>query len=102
MRYTVMLRERSDGKYVAVAPAIPECRVEGGTRHEAVERLRLTLEDWLSGIEVTSVEVSTPLADSNAQRNPWLETAGLFADDEALEPMLQEIYAERAMERAAV
>ena len=99
MRYTVMLREHSAGRYIAIAPAVPDCRVEGRTRHEALERLRLTLEEWLRGIEVTSVEVSMSSAEVGAERNPWLDTAGLFADDLTLEPMLQEIYAERAAER---
>ena len=101
MKYTVMLRQRLDGKYSAVAPAIPDCRVEGRTRHEALERLKLTLEDWLQGIEVTSLEVSTPSTDPGVQRNPWLDTAGLFADDATLEPMLQAIYVERAAETLA-
>ena len=99
MRYTVMLRQNSTGRYIAVAPAVPDCRGVGRTRHEALERLRLTLEDWLRGIEVTFVEVSTPSAAPGAQINPWLDTAGLFADDATLQPMLREIYAERAAER---
>jgi predicted RNase H-like HicB family nuclease len=45
MRYTVILREHPAGRYVAVAPAVPDCHVEGRTRHEALERLRLTLEE---------------------------------------------------------
>ena len=99
MRYTVMLREHSAGRYIAIAPAVPDCRVEGRTRHEALERLKLTLEEWLRGTEVTSIEVSTPQANPGAERNPWLDTAGLFADDLTLEPMLQQIYAERSAER---
>ena len=99
MRYTVILREHPVGRYVAMAPAVPDCRVEGRTRHEALERLRLTLEEWLKGTEVTSVEVSVSQDDASAKRNPWLDTAGLFADDAALEPMLERIYAERAAER---
>ncbi len=99
MKYTVMLRQRPDGHYSAVAPAIPDCRVEGRTRHEALERLKISLEDWLLGIEVTSLEVSTPSTAPGVPKNPWLETAGLFADDGTLELMLQEIYDERAAER---
>jgi predicted RNase H-like HicB family nuclease len=98
MRYTVILREHSVGRFIAIAPAVPDCRVEGKTRHEALERLRLTLEEWLKGTEVTSVEVSVSQADSVAPRNPWLDTAGVFADDSALEPMLGRIYAERTTE----
>jgi hypothetical protein len=47
---------------------------------------------------VTSVEVSVSQGDQGAKRNPWLDTAGVFADDETLEPMLHAIYAERAVE----
>ena len=101
MRYTVLLREQPAGKYIAIAPAIPDCRGEGRTRNEALERLRLTLEDWLSRIEVTSVEVSTPLAHPEVQGNPWLATAGSFADDATLARMLHDIYAERSAERLA-
>lgn len=54
-----------------------------------------------SGIEVTSLEVSTPLTTPDMPSNPWLDTAGLFADDDTLELMLQEIYAERVAERLA-
>ena len=101
MRYTVMLRERSPGNYVAVAPAIPECRVEGKTRHEALELLRSTLEDWMRKTEVTSVEISTAQVTPGVVENPWLDTAGLFADDPTLEPMQKAIYAERDAERPA-
>lgn len=31
--------------------------------------------------------------------NPWLRTAGIFADDPTLMPMLAEIYASREAER---
>lgn len=34
--------------------------------------------------------------------NPWLKTAGMFADDPTLEPMLEEIYAAREAEAAAI
>ena len=72
MRYTVMLRERSPGYYVAVAPAIPECRAEGSTRQETLELLRLTLEDRMCKTEVTSIEVSTPQIAAGEGENPWL------------------------------
>jgi hypothetical protein len=33
------------------------------------------------------------------EQNPWLDTAGVFADDPTLEPLLRAIYAERDAER---
>lgn len=102
MRYTVLLRERQDGFYTATAPAVPECRGEGKTRSEAVADLKLMLEEWLSETEITTIEVSgkTALAE-NVASNPWIETAGAFADDPTLESMLREIYAERIAEGQA-
>ncbi|HEX5501993.1 MAG TPA: hypothetical protein VFW96_05190 [Thermomicrobiales bacterium] len=32
---------------------------------------------------------------ASPESNPWLATAGCFADDDTLEPMLREIYAAR-------
>jgi predicted RNase H-like HicB family nuclease len=99
MRYTVMLRERAPGHYVAVAPAIPECRAEGKTRQETLQSLRATLEEWMQQTEVTSIEISAGQVTPGVEQNPWLDTAGVFADDPTLEPLLRAIYAERDAER---
>jgi len=56
------------------------------------------LEEWHKGAEVTSVEVSVSQDVQDARKNPWLDAAGVFVDDPTLEPMLQQIYAERAAE----
>ena len=101
MKYTVMLRERSPGYYVAVAPAVPECRAEGTTRAATLALLCARLEEWLQQTEITSIEISTGQATPGAEQNPWLATAGIFADDPALEPLLDVIYAERNAERLA-
>jgi predicted RNase H-like HicB family nuclease len=107
MRYMVLLRRRPLGTYVAMAPAVPGCAGEGGTRDEALNRLKTALEDWLVETEITMIDVAMPEPGDGRRwhpepvegLNPWLMTAGLFADDPALEPMLQEIYAAREAER---
>jgi len=99
MRYTVLLRRRPIGTYVAVAPAVPDCKGEGDTRDEALSRLKAAVEDWLVETEITTIEVAMPETGDGRRLNPWLMTAGLFADDPALEPMLHEIYAAREAER---
>ena len=101
MRYTVILRENSPGEYVAIAPAIPDCRAEGRTRHETLDRLRFAIADWLEKTEITSGEVPYQQTASAVEINPWLATAGIFADDPTLELMLREIYLERADEAPA-
>lgn len=97
MQYTVLVRQRSQGNYEAVAPAAPTCKGRGRSRDEALYQLKRAIEAWLAEIEVTTIDVSPP--DSSQMKNPWLETAGMFADDPTLEPMLAEIYAARAAEQ---
>jgi len=64
-----------------------------------VSRVKAMLESWLAQIEITTIEVAAPDASTGREANPWLATAGSFADDPALEPMLSDIYAVRAAER---
>ena len=99
MRYIVVLRRRPVGTYMAVAPAVPGCVGEGGTREEALGRLKAALEDWLTETEITTIDVVMPKPDDGRKLNPWLMTAGIFADDPEIESMIQEIYASRDAER---
>jgi predicted RNase H-like HicB family nuclease len=99
MRYVVLLRAQSSGTYVAVAPAAPNCTAEGKTREEALQRLRAAVQQWLAGAEITSIDVEVPGAEDGSGRNPWLETAGMFADDPTLARLLSEAYQRRDAER---
>ena len=95
MQYTVMIHRQPPGGYVAHAPAVPICRGEGRTRHEALRQLKTAIEAWLVETEITTLEINTPVSSPAIQENPWLATAGIFADDPMLEPILQEILAAR-------
>lgn len=99
MQYTVLLHRQRPGGYVATAPAAPGCKARGQTRDEALSRLKIALENWWAGTEITTVEISVTKPAADSRQNPWLATAGIFANDPALEPMLREIYAARAAER---
>lgn len=102
MQYTVMMHRQPPGRYVAQAPAAPTCRGEGRTRNEALRQLKIAIEAWLLDTEITIIEINTPAqppAIDAGQGNPWLATAGIFAEGPMLEPMLQEILAAREAER---
>jgi predicted RNase H-like HicB family nuclease len=99
MQYTVMIHRQPPGRYVAHAPAVPTCRGEGRTRNEALHQLKMAIETWLIETEITTLEINTPSPLPTTEENPWLTTAGVFADDPMLEPMLQEILAAREAER---
>ena len=84
MHYVVLLRAQPSGTYVAIAPAAPHCQAEGKTREEALQRLRVAVQEWLADAEITSIDVEVPAAQDGSGRHPWLETAGICADDPTL------------------
>lgn len=99
MQYTILLQRQRIGNYRATVPAAPGCRAVGRTRDEALDRVKTMLESWLAQTEIATIEVAVPNSSAGPNANPWLATAGSFADDPALEPMLNDIYAARAAER---
>jgi predicted RNase H-like HicB family nuclease len=99
MQYTVLVRRQPAGGYRAIAPAAPGCTGKGRTRREALEHLKVAIEAWLLETEITTINIVTPTGQEKAEQNPWLATAGIFANDPTLEAMLDEIYAARAAER---
>ena len=67
-------------------------RSEGNTREDVLKHIRMAISKFLSQTEIATVDV----AGNGA--NPWLATAGLFAGDPDLLPILQEVYAARDAE----
>jgi predicted RNase H-like HicB family nuclease len=94
MQYAILLQHRPDGKYEAHVPLVPGLTRTGDTKKETLAKIREAIVATMSQTELVYLDV--PLAAT--PENPWLATAGLFANDETLEPMLQEIYAARAAE----
>ncbi len=92
MRYAILLQQRPDGKYQATVPVIPGLTRVGETRDETLEAVQQAITTTLTTAELVYLDVPD---QRSATTNPWLETAGLFADDPTLETMLQDIYATR-------
>lgn len=95
MHYAVVIRQRADGKYQATVPLLPELTRVGETRDETLQAIQQAIAATLTTTELVYLDVPGPPAILD---NPWLATAGMFADDPTLEPMLQEIYAQRDIE----
>src|SRR5579859_4650804 len=93
MRYPVLLQRRGDGKYHASVPLLPEITRVGDTRDETLQAIEHAITEVLQTTEVVYLDV--PEVQAGAPSNPWLDTAGVFADDPELESMLRDIYATR-------
>ncbi|MFN6563732.1 MAG: hypothetical protein RMY28_028580 [Nostoc sp. ChiSLP01] len=84
----VIVKQRADGRTVAIVPGFPELQVEASDRHAALTQLQQRLETHLAGAEIVSLPVKLP---STEQKNPWLAMAGIFKDDPQFEQMLKAI-----------
>jgi predicted RNase H-like HicB family nuclease len=92
MRYTLFLRQRSDGRYQASVPVMPGVTEVGDTREAAIQALAQAIHASLETTEFVAIELPDGLTP---QPNPWLAAAGSFADDDTLEQLLEDIYASR-------
>ena len=92
IKYTLLLERRDDGQYEASVPALPGVREVGATREATIRAVGRAIRARVRNIEVIDLEVP---GVSEEGENPWLATAGMFADDPALEELLREIYAAR-------
>lgn len=90
MQYTVTLTQQANGSFLASVPIFPHINRRGGNREEVLESVRQALTETLMTTEFITIDVPTL-----QNKNPWLDTAGMFADDKELLPMLDMIYANR-------
>ena len=92
MRYAILLRQFPDGTYEAIVPAIPGLTATGTTRDETLRSTQQAIVTTVETVEVVYLDIpnGTP-----SPVNPWLTTAGMFADDPTLELMLDQIYSDR-------
>lgn len=96
MRYPVQI-EQQNGHYHASVLTVPTLTKTADSRAEVLRLIQEALLDHVKRTEIVYVDIPTRDA-SLAATDHWLATAGSFADDPTLLPMLDEIYAERDRE----
>jgi len=104
MKFTFIV-EHNNGIYRALIPSLPNLIAEGASRDEAICNAQRAAEDYLSKVEVVTMELKVP--EQQAQRystiQDLIESAGMFkGDEEAMLEHIEEIYAERRRQREEV
>jgi predicted RNase H-like HicB family nuclease len=95
MRYAIQI-EQQNGHYHASVLTVPTLTKSAASRSEVLRLIEEALLEHVRRTEIVYVDI--PTVDTPAVADHWLATAGLFADDPTLLPMLDEIYAERDRE----
>lgn len=93
----VLLYTEADGTYRAKVPAIRGLVVTAATRDVALKAVAAAAAEARPGSEIAVIDVPPSLA---GKPNPWLEMAGMFADDPTWDEFIAEMQAARAREDA--
>lgn len=91
MKYPVLIKEDRPNHYTATVLAMPDCKAEGASEGEALDRVKQAIDRQLRDGKVVHVEVSSP-SDSE---NPWAQFAGFWKDDPDFDELMTEIEAYR-------
>jgi hypothetical protein len=86
MVFDVMLVKEAENGYTARPLLWPDVETHGATQQEALEAVQRRIREMLGQTQFVQVEVDVPNAQTE---NPWLEKAGMFADDPTWNEFLQ-------------
>lgn len=91
MTYAVILRKRNE-KYIARVREWPEIVIEEDSREDAIAHIKTDLSAYLSQPpEVIQIDVES----GTVAEHPWLQFAGMWADDPTWQDFLDEVEASR-------
>lgn len=102
MEYLVLVG-RTNGKYQARVPNFPDLTAEGATRDEALRNVEQAVQDYLAGLEITTINVPLRELKQYSTAQDVLKAGGKFkGDEEAMLQHIEEIYAERHRQREEI
>ena len=78
MEYTVLIQPKRRG-FTATIPALPDCRANGKTEQEAIDKVRGKIQQLLAKNKIITLNV--PENGRDHEEDPWLAMAGKWAND---------------------
>lgn len=93
MRYEIVVTKDVNNGYSARPVLFPDVVVTGADEQETLERVRTAIVDLQSTSRIVAIDV--PVDAETASADPWLEFAGMWADEPNWERFQEEIAAYR-------
>jgi len=90
LTYDVLIENEQDGRFNATVLGLPDCKISGATKEEALKELIQRLQARLEKAEIVTLEIDPPQTE-----HPWMKFAGMFKDDPQFDEMLAYIEADR-------
>ena len=89
----ILSKKRS--RFFARVKEWPEITAEEVSREDAIRKIKVRLSEFLeSQGEIVQIEIPS----QSEERNPWIETFGMFRDDPTFEDLQEEIRKNREID----
>jgi hypothetical protein len=98
MDHAVLVTKEANNGYIARSLLFPEVVVNGVNEADVLDQLRTALIEVQQHSRVVHIDVPAPEA---AAANPWLRSAGAFADDPTWEAFQAAIAANRRRDKSS-
>jgi hypothetical protein len=76
-------------------PTLPDCRGEGATEDEALDKIRTAIANQLKDTKIVQIEVTE---NGVVPKNPWDSIIGMFENDPIFEEVDRRIKQDRERE----
>jgi hypothetical protein len=86
MTYNAIVEDMKAGGFSATVLGWPTCTATGATKAEALARLRQTVNERLSRVEIVPLEI-----DTQQDSHPLARFAGMFQDDPLFDQLIKEM-----------
>ncbi|MBD6618428.1 hypothetical protein FNW02_22025 [Komarekiella sp. 'clone 1'] len=91
LTYDVLIENEQDGRFNATVLGLPDCKISGATKEEALKELIQRLQARLEKAEIVTLEIDPPQTE-----HPWIKFAGMHKDNPLFAEVLEYIEAERS------
>ncbi|AOX00320.1 HicB family protein [Moorena producens PAL-8-15-08-1] len=90
LNFNILVENQDQDLFRAIVLGLPDCQVEGANKEEAIANIRQLLTERLAKADIISLEVESP-----NNEHPWMEFAGMYANNPLFDEVLTDIAAYR-------
>lgn len=93
MQYQVLVQKPSERHFVASILGISGIVADGNTEEEVIAKIKTALKSQLATAKIVTIDIDSE--SPQAETDPWIKHAGIFADDPTFDNFLEEVAAFR-------
>ncbi|NEP61150.1 MAG: type II toxin-antitoxin system HicB family antitoxin [Symploca sp. SIO2G7] len=86
LNFNILVENQDQDLFRAIVLGLPDCQVEGANKEEAIANIDKLLRERLAKADIISLEVESPNSE-----HPWMQFAGMYANNPLFEEVLADI-----------